>query len=94
MGAKRKRENSAFWEIEILGMQMLTEDTLKPANSDKGESQKASISRNIYILTYFFAPLNKDLLLQAAKVHKSTHVRIHAYSFSHRVLAISAYPNH
>lgn len=59
---------------------MLTEDTLNPANSDKGDSQKASISQNINILTYFLATLNKDLLVHAAKVHKSTHVRIHAQS--------------
>lgn len=34
----------AFWELESPGMLKLTEDTLNPANSDKRDSQKASIS--------------------------------------------------
>lgn len=37
-------ENVDFWERESPGMLMLTKDTLEQANSDKGDSQKASVS--------------------------------------------------
>lgn len=43
-------------------MLMLTEDSLEQANSDKGDSQKACVSKNINILTSP-PPLNEDVLL-------------------------------
>lgn len=42
-------------------MLILTKDTLKQANSDKGDSPKALVSKNINILTYF-SLLNEDVL--------------------------------
>lgn len=37
-------KNVAFWERESPGMLILARDTLEHANSDKGDSQKASVS--------------------------------------------------
>lgn len=62
-------------------MLMLTEDSLKQANSDKGDSQKACVSKNINILTCL-SPLKRRciiLISQNTQVCTRTQVQVYTY---------------
>lgn len=72
---------------------MLTKDTLEQANSDKRDSQKPSVSKNINILTYSPTPLTKMYYFKRPKYTTSprnAQLYTEPCSFSHTVAAISA----